>query len=102
MVNGESARRRRPLLAAFLSGLFPGLGQLYNGERLKALLFVVGGVVTYFAFAPLDVEIDLDDPAAGMQKVLLASVPFLLVALWSVVDAYRAARRAPVATTAQR
>jgi len=87
-------RQRRPLLAAFLSGIFPGLGQLYNGERLKALLFVVGGLVTGFGpLNPLNVEIDADDPAAGLRTLLLAGLPFLLLALWSVVDAYRAAKR---------
>jgi hypothetical protein len=91
---GAPAARRSPLLAAVLSGLFPGLGQLYNRERLKALLFLIGGVVTAVGpLSPLDVDIDLDNPAAGMRNVLLASLPFLIVALWSVFDAYRTARR---------
>ncbi|MGD0946965.1 MAG: DUF5683 domain-containing protein [Candidatus Binatia bacterium] len=91
---GAAAQRRSPLLAAVLSGLFPGLGQLYNRERWKALLFLIGGAVT--ATVPLsllDVDIDLDNLAAGMRNMLLASLPFLVVALWSVIDAYRTARR---------
>jgi hypothetical protein len=88
-----SAQRRSPLLAAVLSGLFPGLGQLYNRERLKALLFAIGGVVTAVPLSLVDVDIDLDNPAAVMRMVLLASLPFLIVALWSVIDAYRTARR---------
>lgn len=91
---GASTARRSPILAAFLSGLFPGLGQLYNRERLKALLFLAGGLLTAFGpFSPVDVDIDLNDPAAGMRKVLLASLPFLLIALWAVLDAYRRARQ---------
>ena len=91
---GAATTRRSPLLAVVLSGLFPGLGQLYNRQRLKALLFLIGGVVTAVGpLSPLDVNIDLDNPAAGMRNVLLASLPFLIVALWSVVDAYRTARR---------
>lgn len=91
---GGSTRRRSPILAAFLSGIFPGFGQLYNRERLKALLFFACGAVSAFGpFNPLDVDIDLDDPAAGLRKVLLASLPFLLVATWSVIDAYRTARQ---------
>ena len=91
---GGSTRRRSPILAAFLSGIFPGLGQLYNRERLKALLFFACGAVSAFGpFNPLDVDIDLDDPAAGLRTVLLASLPFLLIATWSVIDAYRTARR---------
>jgi hypothetical protein len=94
---GASAKHRRPVVAVVLSGIFPGLGQLYNRERLKALLFGVGGVVTAFGpFSPVDVEIDLRDPATGLRTALLASLPFLAIALWSVVDAYRAARRSTV------
>ena len=88
------AKPRSPIVAAVLSGLFPGVGQLYNRQRLKALLFFVGGVGTAFGpFARLDVDIDLNDPAVGLRKVLLASLPFLAVATWSVIDAYVTARR---------
>jgi hypothetical protein len=86
----------RAVLAAFLSGLFPGLGQLYNRQRLKAVLFLIGAVITGFGpLSPLDVDISPDDPVSGLRNVLLASAPFLILALWSVVDAYRVARRAP-------
>ena len=102
-----SPRRRRPILAVVLSGLFPGLGQLYNRERLKALLFFAGGAITlkallFFAgeaitaFGPLnslDMDIELNGLAVGLRKVLLASLPFLAVATWSVIDAYLTARR---------
>jgi hypothetical protein len=92
---GAPAPRRSPFLAVVLSGLFPGLGQLYNRERLKALLFLIGAVVTAVGpLSPLDVNIDPDNLAAGMRNVLLASLPFLIIALWSVIDAYRTARRA--------
>src|SRR5512143_2461078 len=68
------AKPRSPILAAVLSGLFPGLGQLYNRQRWKALLFFGGGVMTAFGpLNPLDVDIDLNDPAVGLRKVLLAS-----------------------------
>jgi hypothetical protein len=77
-----------------LSGIFPGLGQLYNRERVKALLFFVGGAVIGFGpLSPLDTDIDLDNPIAGLRRVLLLSLPFLAIALWSVVDAYRTAQR---------
>ncbi len=92
---GAPTKPRRPMLAAVLSGIFPGLGQLYNQERLKAVLFAAGGLLTSVGpFSPLDVDIDLNDPAAGMRRVLLAALPFLVLALWSVADAYRSARRA--------
>lgn len=88
--------RRSRLLASMLSGLFPGLGQVYNGDPLRALAFAAAGAFTGLGpWNPLEVEIDPADPASGLRNVLLASVPFLLVALWSAVDAWgRAGTRA--------
>jgi hypothetical protein len=89
----RSSARRSPTVAAILSGLFPGLGQLYNRQRVKAVLFLVAAVVAGFGpLSPVDIDIDPNDPAAGLRKVLLASVPLLAIALWAVVDAYRSAQ----------
>ncbi|MBI3783851.1 MAG: hypothetical protein HY270_10655 [Deltaproteobacteria bacterium] len=89
----QAPSRWRPLLAATLSGLFPGLGQLYNGERIKALLFfAVGALMALGPLNPLEVDIDLEDLPASLGWLLLASLPFLVIAMWSVVDAYRVAR----------
>lgn len=83
-------------MAMTLSGLFPGLGQLYNREPWRALAFASAGVLAGFGpWNPLDVEIELDDPARSLRKVLLASIPFLVIALWSVIDAYRRAGDPP-------
>jgi hypothetical protein len=94
-VETQPSRRRSAFVAVFLSGIFPGLGQLYNGEHGKAALFVLGALLTGFGpLSPLDVDIDPGNPGAGLLGVLLAGVPFLIVAAWSLVDAYRAARGA--------
>ena len=51
--------RRSPLVALILSGLFPGLGQLYNRQRWKALLFLAAGILTAFGpSGPADLDID--------------------------------------------
>ena len=85
-------RRKSRLIAVTLSGLFPGLGQLYNGDPWRGLAFAVAGALTAFGpWNPLAVEIDLDDPVAGLRNVLLSSLPFLAIALWSVIDAWRRA-----------
>jgi len=90
--SGGGRKARSRLLAVTLSGLFPGLGQLYNGDRWRALAFFAAAVISGFGpWNPLAVEIDLDDPVPGLRNVLLASIPFLLVALWSAVDAWRRA-----------
>src|ERR1700687_184773 len=88
------AKPRSPMLAVFLSGLFPGLGQVYNRDWRKAVLFSVAGVLSGFGpLSPLSSDIDPVDPGTGLMKVLLESLPFMVVALWSVIDAYRSARR---------
>lgn len=67
---------------------------MYNRQRLKALGFLLAGVVTAVGpLSPIDINIDLDNPMIGLRNVLFASVPFLVIALWSVVDAYMTARR---------
>jgi hypothetical protein len=85
--------RRSPVVAVILSGLFPGLGQLYNRQRVKALLFLGGGVLSALPSSLVDVDIDLDNPVVGMWKLFFIALPFLAVALWSVIDAYRTAQR---------
>lgn len=91
--SARSSARRSPTVAVILSGLFPGLGQLYNRERAKALIFLTAGVLAGVGpLGPMNINIDLTDPAPGLRKVLLASLPFLGIALWAVVDAYRGAR----------
>lgn len=84
------------MAAAFLSGIFPGLGQLYNRDLLRAVLFFGAGAALAFGpIGPLTVPIDPADPMPGLQRVLLETMPFLVLALWSVVDAYRRAYRVP-------
>jgi hypothetical protein len=88
----RAGRSKSRLLAITLSGLFPGLGQLYNGDPWRGLAFAVAGALTAFGpLNPLEVEIDIDDPVQGLRNVLLSSLPFLAVALWSAIDAWRRA-----------
>jgi cation diffusion facilitator family transporter len=87
-------RQRSRLLAVTLSGLFPGLGQLYNGDTYRALGFVAAGVALLkgvFFVGPFNVDIDIDDLSRGLRDVGWAFLPFTLVQLWSVIDAYRRA-----------
>ncbi len=50
------AGRRKPWLAAFLSSLFPSIGQFYNRQVLKGIAFIAVTVVAFIlqaVFAPL-------------------------------------------------
>ncbi|MDO8805459.1 MAG: hypothetical protein Q7R35_13640 [Elusimicrobiota bacterium] len=59
--------RKNAGLAAILSFIFPGLGQLYNGDLVKAFLFILGMMLL------------------GSTIGLALTVPLWI---WAVVDAY--------------
>jgi hypothetical protein len=83
---------RRKIVAFILSGIFPGLGQLYNRQPAKGAAFVVAGVVFSWLFlraAPTDLSAVQAPPA---NLILLACL-LLAVWLWSLVDAWRVADR---------
>ena len=63
-------------LAAILSFFFPGLGQLYNGQFGKGILFfVINGINFFLAF------------------VLIGFVTAGITALFASYDAYRSAEK---------
>lgn len=62
-------------LAAILSLLFPGLGQLYNGETEKGILFLISGaILCLIGFA-----------------LFFAFIGTGILWLWSAADAYHEA-----------
>ena len=119
----ERGTRARATTAALLSSVFPGLGQLYNRDWLKAavmgagtvaLAFVIKGVLAHVlglavsppsgggiaALAQADLSLQILNAMArpGVQaeirRVLLPALLGLAGLLgWSMVDAYRRARR---------
>lgn len=64
-----------PRLAALLSLLFTGLGQMYNGQILKGMLFSVVQFINFSLLIPLEIG--------------LATTPIFW--LYAVYDAYRVA-----------
>src|SRR6185295_19554923 len=95
----ELQARKSPALAGVLSGIMPGLGQLYCGQWKKGAAFLIAGLVMDAAlgvsagFLRLlqtgPIGLTPDEAAA----ILLRSLPFLALALWSVLDAVRTAKR---------
>ena len=86
-------------LAAFLSAVFPGLGQFHNGQVLKGLGFLIA------ALALLALLLRVTDlnalqqsalsgvPPENIGQLFLMSVLLLALVLWSIVDAGRVASR---------
>ena len=86
----ESNARRRQVVGFILSGLFPGLGQLYNREYLKGVLFVVpSAVLSWFVgrATPTDL-LALAQPSATLMLLLAA---LLAIWLWAIIDAWKVA-----------
>ena len=88
----DPAVRRRRVIALILSGIFPGLGQLYNHQLVKgAIGLVVGLILSWLAgrATPTDPR-----PVVRPGAALLAPLAALLaVWVWSIVDAWRTAGR---------
>jgi hypothetical protein len=95
----EAPSSKSPLLAGILSGLMPGLGQFYCRQWKKGAAFLVGALVADGALGASVGMLKLmqaslsGTPADDAGSILLRSIPLLAVALWSVVDAVRTAKR---------
>jgi TM2 domain-containing membrane protein YozV len=67
---------RNPILAAILSIIVAGLGQIYNGQILKGVLFIVAQLIN-----------------GALTVVLIGWVLMPIVGLWATIDAYLTAKR---------
>ena len=67
---------RNPIIAAVLSLIVAGLGQIYNGQILKGVLFIVAQIINGL-----------------LLYVVIGFITMPLVGLWAVIDAYVVARR---------
>lgn len=78
---------KRPIIAAILSGIIPGLGQFYNRHWIKGGAFLVAVTAMFGAIDP-----DALLEGRGLGTTLAILLLILAVAIWSVVDAYRGAK----------
>lgn len=89
--DGGAIDLRDPAKAALLSWLVPGLGQVYQGRRLKGWLFMAaiggalcaglwigGGRVTYFQWKPGARRVEF----IGQAGIGAVAIPALVQSLW--------------------
>lgn len=93
MLRGSAPKRGSAALAASLSFVVPGLGQVYGGARLRGLLMAVPMVlIAGTVLGAWLADRSLFVRAAFAPPVLLAGVALVLVLLvyrlWVIVDAY--------------
>ena len=67
---------KNPGLAAVLSFFFTGLGQFYNGQFAKGLLFIIGGVVSVI-----------------LMLVVIGFILYPILLFVNIWDAYRSAEK---------
>jgi LCP family protein required for cell wall assembly len=95
---GARPRTRSPFAAAFLSLIFPGLGQLYAGAPMRALAFAAGPILLLALSAGTVLRVDriallgfLVDPGV-LDAVFVVNLAVLIYRLVAIVDAYRVAQ----------
>ena len=88
----DPGARRRQVVGLILSGIFPGLGQFYNRDYLKGLLFLIpGAVLTWLLGRAMPTDLlALAQPTTTLMLLLAA---LLTVWLWAIVDAWVVAAR---------
>ncbi|MEE8493225.1 MAG: DUF5683 domain-containing protein [Nitrospirales bacterium] len=96
----KSAGVGKMAFAATLSAVFPGLGQLYNGQRFKGVCFLGGGLVLVILLLSMLDPVALQQsaqsgvPPENFGRILVLTLALMGVLLWSILDAARVARRA--------
>ena len=90
---------KNPWIAGILSGVLPGLGQFYNRQWGKGIGFL-GGIIALSVVVSSSVDPKALEQAAGtgttpdgLGLIFLLLVVSLVVALWSITDAARTAKR---------
>lgn len=67
---------KNPTLAAILSFLINGLGQIYNGEIAKGIIIIVVQIIN-----------------VALMSIIIGFVTAPIVFIWSIYDAYKVAQR---------
>jgi LCP family protein required for cell wall assembly len=96
MTAQNSTNNPRPLIAAVLSGVIPGVGQLMAGDRRKARnLFIIDivilAVLAFFFRNKVSILTAWLQPTS-LALMMIANIILLGYRLWAAVDAYHTAR----------
>ncbi|NND01750.1 MAG: LCP family protein [Acidimicrobiia bacterium] len=87
---------RSPLLAALLSAIVPGAGQLYAGQRRRGIILLalsaalIVAALVWVAADPIAVAKLAFEPSV-LKGLLVADVALLAFRIWATWDAYRSA-----------
>lgn len=90
---------KNPVIAGVLSGVMPGLGQFYCRQWARGAAFLIGAIAIDASFGVSSGMLELlqsfgaPAPSDALGKLFLGSLLFLAIAIWSIVDAVRTAKK---------
>lgn len=85
----ERLNKKIPILAAFLSFIIPGAGQIYNQEIRKGVIYLITSIVVPIMALYLLYENNNMDIAIFANFVIIAYIIFYI---YTIIDAYRIAK----------
>ncbi|MGD0078022.1 MAG: signal peptidase I [Sedimentisphaerales bacterium] len=86
----NTKHRRKPIVAAILSLIVPGVGQIYCGRIIRGLVFIF----FYVIFVPVTTTIVLENLSQiNMVIIGIASLASLVIWLAAIIDSCRIAKR---------
>ncbi|GBD39135.1 MAG: hypothetical protein KatS3mg078_0022 [Deltaproteobacteria bacterium] len=94
----QGSKKKNPLLALILSVIFPGLGQIYNGQVLKGVVIAVVNVsINLLLIGPLERLIQSLNGASVDRATLIIVAGYTLagtvILVYAALDAKRTADR---------
>ena len=97
----EIKKRKNPILALVLSGILPGLGQIYNNQIIKGFIFfAVNLLISIMAYGPfvrfvkaMGSPEDFSGDMSMLYKLLIYSSAGTIVVIVAMIDAKKSADR---------
>jgi TM2 domain-containing membrane protein YozV len=72
----EIIKKKDPILAAILSFLIIGAGQIYNGETSKGILLMLSAIISWF-----------------LMFVIIGFIIYPVLLIYAIYDAYKGAEK---------
>ncbi len=79
-------KKKNPIIAVIASFIFPGLGQIYNGETRKGVGYIIMGVI----FVSIWIFLIRDRHIIG--PILVSGASIILLWISNMYDAYKTAK----------
>jgi TM2 domain-containing membrane protein YozV len=76
---------KEPILSWFLSFAIPGVGQIYNGDKVKGTCFLIGAFACYLGMYVPSIDHYLTEDEAAV--VGFSMLGYLTLWIWSQIDA---------------